>query len=101
LTNPYLLRGAHRIFDLHEGSFFIFVERDPRDVAAEIFRKDYRSKCSFTCRADWALSHAVRYLEATRRLAESSRLYSPAMARFTPLTMVETGEPSFSNCSAQ
>jgi hypothetical protein len=34
-------------------------------------------------------------------LAESSRLYSPAMARLTPLTMVETGEPSFSNCSAQ
>ena len=34
-------------------------------------------------------------------LADSSRLYSPAMARLTPLTMVETGEPSFSNCSAQ
>ena len=34
-------------------------------------------------------------------LAESSRLYSPAIARLTPLTMVETGEPSFSNCSAQ
>jgi cobalt-zinc-cadmium efflux system protein len=33
-------------------------------------------------------------------LADSSRLYSPAMARLTPLTMVETGEPSFSNCSA-
>lgn len=30
-----------------------------------------------------------------------SRLYSPAIARFTPLTMVETGLPSFSNCSAQ
>lgn len=68
LTNPYLLPGAHRIFDLHEGSFFVFVERDPRDVAAEIFRKDYRSRSPFTCRADWALSHAVRYLEATRTL---------------------------------
>ena len=27
--------------------------------------------------------------------------YSPAIARLTPLTMVDTGEPSFSNCSAQ
>ena len=33
--------------------------------------------------------------------ADSSRLYSPAIARLTPLTMVDTGEPSFSNCSAQ
>ena len=36
-----------------------------------------------------------------KTLAESSRLYSPAIARLTPLTMVETGLPSFSNCSAQ
>ena len=41
-----------------------------------------------------------------RRLANAvrcngSRLYSPAMARLTPLTIVETGEPSLSNCSAQ
>ena len=26
---------------------------------------------------------------------------SPAIARLTPLTMVDTGDPSFSNCSAQ
>jgi hypothetical protein len=30
-----------------------------------------------------------------------SRLYSPAIARLTPLTIVATGLPSFSNCSAQ
>jgi hypothetical protein len=30
--------------------------------------------------------------------AENSRLYSPATARLTPLTMVETGLLSFSNC---
>jgi hypothetical protein len=30
--------------------------------------------------------------------AKNSRLYSPAMARLTPLTMVETGLLSFSNC---
>jgi hypothetical protein len=34
-------------------------------------------------------------------LPESSRLYSPAMARLTPFTIVEIGLPSFSNCSAQ
>jgi hypothetical protein len=34
-------------------------------------------------------------------LADSSRLYSPAMARLTLLMMVEVGPPSFSNCSAQ
>ena len=32
---------------------------------------------------------------------ESSRLYSPAIIRFTPLIMVLSGVPSFSNCSAQ
>ena len=36
-----------------------------------------------------------------KTLADSSRLYSPAIARFTLLTIVETGLPSFSNCSAQ
>lgn len=37
----------------------------------------------------------------TREPYSSSRLYSLAIARLTPLTMVETGLPSFSNCSAQ
>ena len=36
-----------------------------------------------------------------KTLVDSSRLYSPAMARLTPLTMVEIGLPSFSKCSAQ
>jgi hypothetical protein len=34
-------------------------------------------------------------------LNDSSRLYSPAMARLTLFTIVATGVPSFSNCSAQ
>ncbi len=34
-------------------------------------------------------------------LADSSRLYSPAIARLTLLMMVAVGLPSFSNCSAQ
>jgi hypothetical protein len=34
-------------------------------------------------------------------LADSSRLYSPAIARLTVLTIVEATLPSFSNCSAQ
>ena len=36
-----------------------------------------------------------------KTLADNSRLYSPAIARLTPLTMVEIGLPSLSNCSAQ
>ena len=36
-----------------------------------------------------------------KTFTESSRLYSPAIARLTLFTMVEVGEPSFSNCSAQ
>jgi hypothetical protein len=36
-----------------------------------------------------------------KTLADNSRLYSPAIIRFTPLTIVETGLPSFSNGSAQ
>lgn len=32
---------------------------------------------------------------------ESSRLYFPVIARLTPVTIADTGEPSFSNCSAQ
>ncbi|WP_237399908.1 hypothetical protein [Rhodovulum visakhapatnamense] len=38
---------------------------------------------------------------ARETLTDSSRLYSPAMARLTLFTMVEVGDPSFSNSSAQ
>ena len=38
---------------------------------------------------------------APEHFDKSSRLYSAAITRLTPLTMVETGLPSFSNCSAQ
>ena len=46
-------------------------------------------------------THLDVYKRQANTLVDSSRLYSPAIARLTPLTMVETGEPSFSNCSAQ
>jgi len=36
-----------------------------------------------------------------KTLTESSRLYSPAIARFMLLMMVALRLPSFSNCSAQ
>jgi hypothetical protein len=38
---------------------------------------------------------------AGEHLARESRLYSPAIARLTVLTMVEAMLPSFSNCSPQ
>ena len=41
---------------------------------------------------------SIRRLWPLNTFAENSRLYSPAFARLTPLTMVETGLPSFSNC---
>ena len=41
---------------------------------------------------------SIRRLWPLNTFAENSRLYSPAMTRLTPLTMVETGLPSFSNC---
>ena len=41
---------------------------------------------------------SIRRLWPLNTFAENSRLYSPAMARLTPLTMVETGLLSFSNC---
>ena len=40
-------------------------------------------------------------LKAAGCAGGDARVYSPAIARLTPLTMVETGLPSFSNCSAQ
>jgi hypothetical protein len=49
----------------------------------------------------------VRYAEedgmsgALSIMTDSSRLYSSSIARFMAFTMVETDEPSFSNCSAQ
>ena len=49
----------------------------------------------------WRKPSSINRHWPAKTLTESSRLYSPAMARLTPLTMVETGEPSFSNCSAQ
>ena len=49
----------------------------------------------------WRKPNSISRPWPAKTLAESSRLYSPAIARLTPLTMVETGLPSFSNCSAQ
>jgi tetratricopeptide (TPR) repeat protein len=46
-TNPFLLPAAQLIHDLHPQSFFIFLERDQVDNAAEIFAADYKDRYPF------------------------------------------------------
>src|SRR3546814_18982411 len=73
--------------------FFFKREDGIRDAheLLELRRVLFRSRWPRSIRRHWPAT----------TLFESSRLYSPAIARLTPLTMVETGLPSFSNCSAQ
>ena len=67
-------------------------------------------------RPDWSIEHSAQPVSRRppclkpnwisrqapwKTLLDSSRLYSPAIERFTLLMMFEVGEPSFSNCSAQ
>ncbi len=72
--------------------------------ARPLQRRSGRSACGATRnpagRPGGSPARSSRHWPA-KTLADSSRLYSPAIARLTPLTMVETGLPSFSNCSAQ
>jgi hypothetical protein len=51
--------------------------------------------------ATLAKLHSDQSALAREHLADSSRLYSPAIARFMLLIMVALRLPSFSNCSAQ
>jgi tetratricopeptide (TPR) repeat protein len=68
ITNPFLLAAVPRISDLYGNAFFVFVERDAVDNAAEIYKKDYKSRYAFAYSADAALAHVNGYSEVSRAL---------------------------------
>lgn len=70
LTNPFLLPAAHMIFDLYPKSYFVFVQRDSIDNAAEIYAKDYKSRFSFAYCPREALDYVRLYKRASAVFAQ-------------------------------
>jgi tetratricopeptide (TPR) repeat protein len=68
ITNPFLLSAAHLIFDLYPKSYFVFLQRDTVDNAAEIYARDYKNKYPFTYSPSGALDYVEMYQNTSSAL---------------------------------
>ena len=66
ITNPFLLSAAQLIFDLYPKSYFVFLERDAVDNAAEVYAKDYIHKYPFA----YSPRGTLDYVELYKRVSD-------------------------------
>lgn len=69
-TSPYRIFNAWEIADKIPNAFFIFVQRDPLDTAADIFKKDYRSGNYYAYHPMTIHDHVTWYYEVQNILVE-------------------------------
>jgi tetratricopeptide (TPR) repeat protein len=69
ITNPFLLAAAPLIFDLYPRSYFIFLQRETIDNAAEIYARDYANECAFSYSPRAALDYVELYQQASDMFA--------------------------------
>jgi tetratricopeptide (TPR) repeat protein len=70
VTNPFLLSSIHMIFDLYPKSYFIFLQRNSIDNAAEVYAKDYKRIYSFAYCPREALEYVRLYKRASAVFAQ-------------------------------
>jgi tetratricopeptide (TPR) repeat protein len=61
ITNPFLLECAHLIFDLYKEAYFVYLEREAIDNAAELFVQDYDKQHPFAYSPHDALCYVKLY----------------------------------------